>query len=193
MIALWGQWVYVSHWHACSVLKVKLANIKLLFINFETVTTDENNSIKKQFFQTVTVCVYINTAKIIDGKCNNPSQSQHDVACFTTIPNIQLMIPVTNAIHVCKHTKISLHICIHALYTKSFGMCIEGKNLKGTLDLWTLISTLVMTQSSAVLKRERVRKKRKRGVINQNLQNAFMISPWTCYLQIFLSVCFLNN
>lgn len=155
MIALWGQWVYVSHWHACSVLKVKLANIKLLFINFETVTTDENNSIKKQFFQTVTVCVYINTAKIIDGKCNNPSQSQHDVACFTTIPNIQLMIPVTNAIHVCKHTKISLHICIHALYTKSFGMCIEGKNLKGTLDLWTLISTLVMTQSSAVLKRER--------------------------------------
>lgn len=119
----------------CSVLKVKLANIKLLFINFETVTTDENNSIKKQFFQTVTVYVYINTAKIIDGKCNNPSQSQHDVACFTTIPNIQLMIPVTNAIHVCKHTKISLHICIHALYTKSFGMCIEGKNLKGTLDL----------------------------------------------------------
>lgn len=103
-------------------------------------------------------------------------------------------ISVTNAIHVCKHTKISLHICIHALYTKSFGMCIEGKNLKGTLDLWTLISTLVMTQSSAVLKREReCGKKRKREVINQNLQNAFMISPWTCYLQIFLSVCFLNN
>lgn len=137
MIALWGQWVYVSHLHACSVLKVKLANIKLLFINFETVTTDENNSIKKQFFQTVTVCVYINKAKIIDGKCNNPSQSQHDVACFTTIPNMQLMIPMTNGIHVCKHTKISLHICIHVLYTKSFGMCIEGKNLKGTLDLWT--------------------------------------------------------
>lgn len=127
MIALWGQWVYVSHLHACSVLKVKLANIKLLFINFETVTTDENNSIKKQFFQTVTVCVYINKAKIIDGKCNNPSQSQHDVACFTTIPNIQLMIPVTNTIHVCKHTKISLHICIHALYTKSFGMLYWGE------------------------------------------------------------------
>lgn len=120
MIALWGQWVYVSHLHACSVLKVKLANIKLLFINFETVTTDENNSIKKQFFQTVTVYVYINTAKIIDGKCNNPSQSQHDVACFTTIPNIQLLIPVTNAIHVCKHTKsvftsASMHFTLNHL------------------------------------------------------------------------------
>lgn len=130
MIALWGQWVYVSHLHACSVLKVKLANIKLLFINFETVTTDENNSIKKQFFQTVTVCVYINTAKIIDGKCNNSSQSQHDVACLTTIPNMQLMIPMTNGIHVCKHTKISLHICIHALTLNHLECVLRGKTWK---------------------------------------------------------------
>lgn len=60
---------HISHLHACSVLKVKLTNIKLLFINFEIVTTDENKSIKKQFFQTVIVNVYIyiytNAAKLL--------------------------------------------------------------------------------------------------------------------------------
>lgn len=58
---------HISHLHACSVLKVKLTNIKLLFINFVIVTTDENKSIKKQFFQTVIVNVYIytNAAKLL--------------------------------------------------------------------------------------------------------------------------------
>lgn len=118
---------HISHLHACSVLKVKLTNIKLLFINFEIVTTDENKSIKKQFFQTVIVNVYIyiyKCSKIIDGKCNVHNSEIHlnfDMMWHASpiIPNIQLMIPMTNGIHVCRHTHLhpcTLHLIIWNVY-----------------------------------------------------------------------------
>lgn len=54
------------------------------------------------------------------------------------------MILMINGIYVCKYIKISFYICIYVFYIKLFGMCIEGKNLKGILDFWILISIFVM-------------------------------------------------
>lgn len=69
------------------------------------------------------IYIYTNAAKLLMAiKCNVHNSEIHlnfDMMWHASpiIPNIQLMIPMTNGIHVCRHTKIGLHICIHVLYT----------------------------------------------------------------------------
>lgn len=114
MIELWGQWVYISHLHACSVLKVKLTNIKLLSINFWKCNYRWEQQYQKTIYPNChSQCIY-KYSKIIDGKCNVHCSEIHlnlDVACFTTIPNIQLMIP-NDKRHTCMqaHKNQSSHL-----------------------------------------------------------------------------------